>query len=243
MYCILTDVHANLAALEAVMAAASSAGVQRYLFLGDAVGYGPDPNDCVRRIKSIATAAIAGNHDRAVIDKLDVSWFNEDARRAIEWTASQLEPALADYLESLPVKLVHDSILLVHGSPRDPVEEYVQDTWTAAANFHSEDFSLCYIGHSHIPVIFEQNPAGDVSMAEPVDGTILEFKPGHRYIINVGSVGQPRDRNPDAAFGIYDPDAGVIWFLRVAYPFEETQERMRKAGLPLPLADRLSFGS
>lgn len=246
MYCVFADVHSNLEALEAVLEAARKQGAERFLFLGDMVGYGPDPNACTRLVRDISDAAVCGNHDLAAVGRQDISWFNSIAQKAIRWTTSQLDPDAREYIESLPSELLIDSLLLAHGSPLDPIREYLLDPWAAAASFHDRTFEICLVGHSHSPLIFElesrEEGPGEVALSEPAPGDILEMKPGNRYIINPGGVGQPRDGNPQAAFGMYDPDDHSFRFGRVAYPLEVTQAKMKQAGLPAQLIERLSRG-
>ncbi len=242
MYGVISDIHANLEALEAVLADAHMAGADHLLCLGDLVGYGPDPNRCVSLVRGTADAVIAGNHDLAAAGRLDISWFNGAARRAIFWTAARLEPDISSYIASLPLEHRFGGTLMVHGSPRDPLEEYLLDSVAARSNFDSGDFHLCLVGHSHRPLAFMQAADGEVTMMEPGVDTLLELRDSHRYIVNAGSVGQPRDRNPAAAYCLYDPEGKVIAFRRTAYAIERTQEKMRAAGLPRSLIDRLGGG-
>ncbi len=247
MYCVLADIHGNLEALEAVLTAAREAGAGRFLSLGDTVGYGPDPNACTRLVRERCDAALAGNHDLAAVGREDIGWFNEVASAAIHWTAAELEPDLATYLDSLPSELTRDSLLLAHGSPLDPVREYVTDAWSASMNFRDRQFDLCFVGHAHYPLVFSLDRCGEdpgeVQLGEPGGGAVIDLLPGSRYIINPGAVGQPRDGNPQAAFALYDPGARRVEFRRVSYPLEVTQEKIRQAGLPLQLAERLSRGT
>lgn len=246
MYCVFADVHANLEALEAVLGAARDEGVDSFLFLGDVVGYGPDPNSCTRLVREVSDAAVCGNHDLAAIGRQDINWFNPVAQKAIRWTSSRLEPDVVEYIDSLPSELLVDSLLLTHGSPLDPIHEYLLDPWAAAASFHDRSFEIGFVGHSHIPLIFRLDPGegepGEVTMSEPEPGSTLNLEEGNRYIINPGGVGQPRDGNPQAAFGLYDPGTMTLQFRRIAYPVEETQRKMEAAGLPRQLIERLSRG-
>lgn len=241
MYCVFSDVHSNFEALEEVLSAATGEGAERFLFLGDAVGYGPDPGKCAGRIKEISEIALAGNHDMAVTGRLEPAWFNPPAYKAITWTKEHLEPGLLSWLGLLEPARTYEEILLAHGSPRNPAEEYLLDSQQAAANFLAGRFRLCLVGHSHLPLIFESG-RDSVKMSVPEHGTRLNLLPENRYIVNPGSAGQPRDGNAKAAYALYDPVGMTIEFRRVAYPLRVTQEKMKKAGLPAELAERLSRG-
>jgi len=240
-YLILSDIHANLAAFEAVLAAAGV--VDAVWCLGDTVGYGPQPNECIERLQGLpGLVCVAGNHDWAALGKLDLSAFNRDARTAAEWTARTLTPANRAWLEGLPERVEREGFTLVHGSPRFPIWEYVLTPAVAFENLAYFDTLTCLVGHSHIPAIFQEGRAGQgVIQFVPVPGEPFRYRPV-RSIINPGGVGQPRDGDPRASFILLDPDAGTLVYHRVPYPVEETQARMRAAGLPPRLAARLSYG-
>lgn len=238
---ILSDIHANLEALEAVLAHAGS--FERLWFLGDAVGYGPDPNACVERLAELEPEVwLAGNHDWAAIGKLDLSQFNPDARRAAEWTGAALSPASRARLEAVAprAECPAEDVTLVHGSPRAPIWEYILDIGTAAENFALFDSALCFFGHTHVPVVYE----------EGVDGAMrLRFEPGKalapngaRWLVNPGGVGQPRDGDPRSSYLRFDPERRQLTFHRVAYPIPTVQRKILAAGLPEALAARLDFG-
>ena len=156
MYAVISDIHANLEALGAVLADADMAGADRLVCLGDLVGYGPDPNRCVSLVREAADAVVAGNHDLAAVGRLDISWFNDTARRAIRWTAARLEPDISSYIASLPLERRIGDTLMVHGSPRNPLEEYLLDGYAARSSFSSDDFHLCLVGHSHRPLVLDR---------------------------------------------------------------------------------------
>jgi predicted phosphodiesterase len=238
---VLSDIHANLVALEAVLAAAGD--VDAIWNLGDTVGYGPRPEECVRRTVELAMHPIlAGNHDLACIGQLDTSDFNPVARQAAEWTAARLSPASRQLLGSIPSLTTVESATLAHGSPRDPVWEYVVDEFTAHDNFHRFDTPLCLIGHSHIALYAELAPGSDQAVLGVLAaGDTLDLSRG-RFLINPGSVGQPRDRDPRAAYAILDLGQGTITAHRVAYTVAATQRDMIAAGLPARLIHRLALG-
>lgn len=244
-FLIISDIHSNLEALEAVLKDAEGQ-YEAVICLGDLVGYGPDPNECVERIKRLpCLSCVAGNHDWAAIGKLGLEEFNTDARLATLWTQKVLNPNSADYLSNLPEKIVlEDKLTVVHGSPRYPIWEYVLTSMVALENFQYFDTPWCLVGHSHIPMIFalwEENPRTCALLPLNEDQTFL-LEPGFRYIINPGSVGQPRDGDPRASYALLDLDKGVLQLKRVFYPVNKTQDKMEEAGLPPRLIARLSFG-
>jgi diadenosine tetraphosphatase ApaH/serine/threonine PP2A family protein phosphatase len=210
--------------------------------LGDLVGYGPNPNECVERIQDFPHLSLAGNHDWAALGKLDLASFNTDARTASVWTRATLSTAAREYLEELPTSTEQDRFFLAHASPREPVWEYILDSNLAYANLAHFTTPICLVGHTHIPIVFELNEEQErcETITEPFPNP-LRLDAG-RMIINPGSVGQPRDSDPRASYAILDLDATTWEFRRVAYPIEITQERMRARGLPLRLIDRLSLG-
>ena len=237
---VLSDIHSNLEALDAVLAAADEAGCDRVVVLGDIVGYGADPDAVIARLADREAVAIAGNHDLAATGAFDVSWFNEVAAAAIAWTTQTITPETKRYLDALSPRRDTASALLVHGSVRDPVAEYLLAAPDAAASFALDDFPLAFFGHTHLPTIFRATENGTVNAWLLEENQNLTFAPGERYMVNPGSVGQPRDRDPRAAFLIWDE--GRVTGRRVAYPIETTARKILDAGLPRWLAERLALG-
>jgi diadenosine tetraphosphatase ApaH/serine/threonine PP2A family protein phosphatase len=238
---VLSDIHANLTAFEAVLADADGQwdGVW---FLGDLVGYGPDPNEVIGRLQALDAVALSGNHDWAVLGKLDLFDFNEDARRSVEWTRRQLTEENRDYLQTLPPQRVEGVFSMAHASPRHPVWEYILDLETAFENFAFFDTAVCLVGHSHMPLLFRINDDGEDLVGYVTShGETVELGLG-RTILNPGSVGQPRDGDPRAAYALLDTDAGRWEYRRVAYDIEAVQQRMRDAGLPQRSILRLEQG-
>ncbi|RMG98178.1 MAG: metallophosphoesterase [Chloroflexi bacterium] len=237
---IISDIHANLTALETVLAHAQGQW-DKIWCLGDLVGYGPDPNECVQLIQQFDHIALSGNHDWAVLGRLDVTTFNRDAQIAIEWTRKTITAETRAYLETLPSSITLEPFTLAHASPRQPVWEYILDSYTAAMNFSYFDTPYCLVGHTHVPVLFEEVDITQIVAHTPIyDVPIQLEKP--RLIINPGSVGQPRDADPRAAYALLDTDAMTWEFRRVRYPISETQERMRKFDIPPRLIQRLEYG-
>jgi predicted phosphodiesterase len=239
---IISDIHANLVALEAVLADAAGRYDAAWC-LGDLVGYGPNPNECVALVRSLpGMVCLVGNHDKAVLGEIDINVFNGDARAAIAWTQGVSTPDTLAYLRDLPEQLLREDYTLVHGSPRQPVWEYILDRFIAMENFPLFDTPFCLVGHTHMPVIYKQiGSNGDVGDETPNYSAPRALR-GSRLIINPGSVGQPRDNNPDAAYALLDTDTDTWEYRRVPYDLFATQSRMRAARLPERLAARLGYG-
>lgn len=238
---IVSDVHANLEAFQAVLTDAEErSGFDQIWSLGDLVGYGPDPGACIELIRQYDGQAVAGNHDLAAIGKLSTEAFNVHALAAAQWTIEQLTEDHKKYLGGLPLKIETDNFTLAHGSPRDPVWEYVVSPGSAAANFGHFETDRCLVGHSHIPFICRPQEETAVFQQFPLD-TAIELGTD-RLIINPGGLGQPRDGDPRATYAIYDSDAGTAYHHRAEYDIPKTQEKMADHGLPEFLAVRLASG-
>jgi len=239
-YAIISDIHGNLFALEQALQRIDELKCDRIVCLGDIVGYGPFPNECCRVIQDRADVAVAGNHDHAAIDLVSTQNFNRFAKAAIEWTMSELSAENKDYLRSLDLIHKENDSLFVHSSPADPgAWDYVLSLYDAEIAFNAFESQVCFIGHSHYPVAFSFED-GEFPKNERLPQLTL-FR-GFRYIINVGSVGQPRDENRDACFGIYDSDRGTFELMRASYDVQQTQAAMAQKGLPEFLIERLSLG-
>jgi len=239
---VISDIHANLAALEAVLEDIGDRA-ERIWCLGDIVGYGPDPNECVARVQKEGIVCVAGNHDWACLGKLDLGDFNPDARWACQWTMQELNLEYKDFLDRLPMSLVLGEFTLVHGSPRAPIWEYITQPDIARESFAYFDTRVCLVGHTHVPLSFHL-PAEDAFVCERrwlSSRTRLRLDKG-RWILNPGGLGQPRDGDPSAPYILLDTEEMSLEFRRVSYPFQETQMRMEKAGLPANLILRLGLG-
>ncbi len=238
---VISDIHANYTALEAVLADAGPA--DEIWCLGDLVGYGPDPNAAIEQVRELPQlTCLLGNHDVAVIGKMPFETFNGDARRSLIWTERVLTADNMDFLRSVPGSLkTRGEVTLAHGSPRDPVWEYILNTLSARLNFDHFDTPWCFVGHTHIQSIFRKNMDTDrITLETPKLDEPLALTP--RLILNPGSVGQPRDRDPRAGYAFYDTEARTWTPRRVAYNFSEVQARIRESGLPEKHALRLSEG-
>lgn len=238
---VMSDIHANHTALEAVLQDAGQTDAT--WCLGDLVGYGPDPNLVIEQVRELPNlTCILGNHDAAIVRRMDFEAFNGDARLSLAWTESVLTADSFEFLQNLPRQLdMNKSVTLVHGSPRDPTWEYVLNTLTARLNFGEFETPYCFIGHTHIQSLFTMDAANDrVSAAMTRVGEVVSLTP--RVIANPGSVGQPRDRDPRAAYAIFDSEKQTWEARRRAYDIPAVQLRIREAGLPPRHALRLAEG-
>lgn len=240
-YAILGDIHSNLVAFQAVINDLEKrGGFDKIWCLGDLVGYGPEPHACIELLRQYDQLCVAGNHDWAAIDNIDTLDFNEDAALANQWTAQQLTEDDKNYLKSLPLIICEGNFTMVHGSPREPIWEYLVSTRAAQDNLKFFNTQFCLAGHSHIPLLFEYYD-NSANLHKLEDGGSLTLGT-NRLIINPGSVGQPRDNDPRASYALYNSDTGIISHHRIEYNIEATQEKMLKEKLPEFLIHRLSYG-
>ena len=238
-YGIISDIHSNLEALKEVLAACQKERVDKYLCVGDIVGYGPNPKECIDIVQSLGAVCVAGNHDWASIAKLDASYFTPDGKEAIAWTREHLTMESFTFLNSFPLIEKVEDLILVHGTLFEPEKfNYQNNIAEVPDSFNLMDKNLCFVGHTHSPKVFVQFTDKVYVSSERV----VEIEQGVKYIVNVGSVGQPRDGNPLASFCIYDTDAEIIEIKRVRYDIEAVQKKIIDAGLPGMLAYRISIG-
>ena len=239
---IISDIHSNSEAIDSVLKNIKK--VDEFICLGDIVGYGADPNYCIEKIKDLNCRCIGGNHDFAVAGKVNINYFNYTARTAILWTSLQLKKDNLNFLLNLKKKLeLRDDVFAVHGSPQNPLLEYILDKDTASFIFRKFDFKIYFVGHSHLAGCFSFNENNNqVDYMNFSNGGCIEISKNKRYIINCGSVGQPRDGNPKASYGIYDQKNEIVNIYRVSYPINLTQDKIFNAGLPRNLAYRLRYG-
>ena len=240
---VASDVHSNLEALRAVLAHAEALGpVDACWCPGDIVGYGPDPSAVIAELRGRPLTAVAGNHDLAACGRMDTSEFNHAAASAAEWTAARLSVAEIDFLHSLRLTAVAGDFTIVHGSLREPVWEYLLSGEQALAQFELQTTPYSVVGHSHLPFWIEEEASGRTPRFQrPDEGTTVELGE-RRLIVNPGGVGQPRDGDPRASYVLYDERAATLTWHRVEYDVEETQRKMRLAGLDPWLIERLSVG-
>lgn len=235
---VLSDIHANLAALDAVLVAVGS--VDAVWHLGDVVGYGPEPNAVVDRLQDVGALGVCGNHDRAALGGEEIRYFNVDARRAMEWTRTVLSPETRRWLKALPDRHVEGAFTLVHGSPRDPIWEYVTTMPVARLNLEALATPYGLHGHTHVPIVFRAKD-GSVETLKPSGGWTLRLD-DRSILANPGSVGQPRDGDPRASGLVIDLQQGELTWHRVDYDIAATQAAMRRMDLPPRLVERLGLG-
>ena len=245
-YLILSDIHGNLEALEAVLAHADSQGHDAVLVLGDLVGYGADPNAVIQRVQALnPVAMVRGNHDKVAVGMETADSFNMAARRAVSWTASALTPESRAFLTALPEGpvLVDDDVEICHGAPSDE-DKYLFEAGDAAFALLESRRPVCVFGHTHVQVVYElsDDDSLNVSGFDDSSGRRLTLEPSCKYLVNPGSVGQPRDGDARAAYGLLDTGARELKLFRVAYDVEKAQAKIRGAGLPEILASRLALG-
>jgi diadenosine tetraphosphatase ApaH/serine/threonine PP2A family protein phosphatase len=240
-YCIFGDVHGNLEALEAVLEHAGREGAERYVCVGDIIGYGADPVACIERVRAATRDVVAGNHEWAVIGRADVAYFNPYAREAVHWTADRLSEEQKVFLAEMPLTRLVNGFTAVHATMHSPgMFGYIESAVAARLSFQALQTDLCFVGHSHVPVTFFYNQDGDeIWYSQDVEVPLGDFS---RTIINVGSVGQPRDDNPNAAYVLYDSDRQTAVVHRAPYDVEAARKKILDAGLPGILADRLLVG-
>jgi diadenosine tetraphosphatase ApaH/serine/threonine PP2A family protein phosphatase len=240
-YLVISDVHANLEALEATLAQTTC---DQMLVLGDLVGYGADPNAVIERVRGLAPLALVrGNHDKVGSGIDGVETFNHLARRAISWTASVLTPSNREWLAALPKgpHVVDDLIEICHGAPGDE-DEYIFDYLDAKRAIEVSRRPLCLFGHTHVPAIFRLQGDMTAIASERAASTTIQLESGARYLVNCGAVGQPRDGDPRAAFGVVDTTERTVTLVRVSYDVATAQAKILAAGLPEVLAQRLAIG-
>ena len=235
---VLSDIHANLVALDAVLAAVGQTDALWHL--GDVVGYGSEPDAVVARLAEHGATGVAGNHDLAALGGDEIDWFNPDARAAMEWTRNRIEASTRGWLRSLPTTRVADGVTLVHGSPRDPIWEYVTSAPLARTNLELLETPLGLHGHTHVPVAWIQRD-GRIESVTPSPGEPLRLN-GRGALLNPGSVGQPRDGDPRASWLELDTESGTATWRRTAYDIEAARSGILDAGLPARLGDRLRHG-
>lgn len=239
-YAIISDIHGNFEALQAVLKDTKKQRVDEVVCLGDLVGYGADPNECVEAVREAAEKVVAGNHDWAAIGKLGLDYFNAAAKMAAEWTGEVLTEENRTYLRDLPLTLeVEEGFVLVHSSPTAPDQwMYVFHPGQAARDFSAFSQQVCFIGHTHQPAVFTDN--GGFHLGQ----SLADFRMGMgtRYLVNVGSVGQPRDGNPDAAYCVFDSEKLSLRIRRVEYDVAQSSLKIVRNKLPKSLAERLPLG-
>jgi len=239
-YGIFSDIHSNLEALVEVTKAFEKESIDTYLCLGDIVGYAANPNECIEKIRTLANVVVAGNHDWASVNLFSADYFNPDAREAIFWTRKNLNDLSRSFLESLELKYEREDLALVHGTLNDPKDfNYMTDGYVAEETFRLMGNNICFVGHTHIVGIFIKDRDEYISYQR---NNSISIRPDDKYIVNVGSVGQPRDGNPKASYCVFDTDKKEVLIKRINYNIKATRKKIIKAGLPKFLGDRLLSG-
>ncbi len=239
-YGFFSDVHANLEALKACIVDFRSEKLDKVYFLGDAVGYGPNPDECVKLIDEIAEVKLMGNHDYAALGLMETEYFNQYAAESMGWTKNSISEKTVEIMSDFELTYVIGEILLVHSSPREPENwHYILDMEDAEENFDFFTEKICLLGHTHRPYIVYKAESENAILSNDTE-VVIEGE--YRYLVNIGSVGQPRDGDPRSCYLIYDSDKGSIRLKRVQYDVKSTQKVMAKIGLPEYLIDRLAVG-
>jgi len=240
LYGIISDIHSNLEALDTVLNKLYRA--DKIVCLGDLVGYGPNPNECIEKIRALKIPVVAGNHDKAVTCELEPKWFNKNALAAVSWTQRVIFQENLDYLKQLPLELEEDGFHLVHGSLNSPLEEYITSIADALPTFKKMTKPLCFVGHSHSPLFIALKKDGNYEGRKLEDGEEILVDDYAKVVVNIGSVGQPRGGDPRACYGIYDSKTKLFSLHRVEYNIDQVQQKMRAVKLPDPLIERLKLG-
>lgn len=237
-YGILGDIHANLEALTAVLDDMKKAGVQKFISVGDIVGYGANPEECLQTVRKLGATIVAGNHDQAVCGILSTDLFNSYARSAVIWTQKNINKESDEFLKSLPYTVDVDGISVSHSSFYAPESyDYIQTSYDAHLSFHCQKTQIGFIGHSHIPIVFLKRKNVSFHQAQKVSVSEAE-----KVLVNVGAIGQPRDENPDSVCCIYDSETGEVLLKRIKYDVQGAMKKIKAAGLPEILAERLKYG-
>ena len=241
-YGILGDIHGNLSALEKVLERFREEGVDQVISVGDIVGYGAAPRECIQLVREAGAVVVMGNHDAACIEQLDIVYFNNYARAAVHWTRSVLTDEDREWLSALPLTAHLEHCSVAHGTLHKPeLFDYIQSPTDADPSLDEMPLPVCFVGHTHVPVTLLRLKDDPTRTAYTVDYEV-DCEEASRMLVNVGSVGQPRDEDPRAAYAIYDSEASRVWIRRIDYDIDLEADRIRKAGLPDVLADRLYLG-
>ncbi len=239
-YGIFSDIHSNLEALDAVIEAYRKEKIDKYLCVGDVVGYAANPNECIEKIKALTMITVASNHDWAAVNLFSSDYFNPFAKEAISWTQRNLDEQGEYFLEQLTLIYKNEDLTMVHGTLDEPGDfNYMADGYIACGTFGLLETKICFVGHTHLPCVFIKCKDGRMQYQEEVN---IYIKGNSKYIINVGSVGQPRDGNPHAAYCVYDTDKKNIQIKRVSYDIQTARKKIIDRGLPCFLGERLLAG-
>jgi predicted phosphodiesterase len=245
IHAILSDIHANYEALNVVFEYLDRNSIKSYIIAGDIVGYGPDPIKCIDAVKSLGVSRskiVLGNHDAVIVGKLDVKWFNDYAKKSIEITKNEIDIERLNWLYSIPERVMAEKYTLVHCSPKSPLKEYLLSEWQYVDNIKEVNTNLVFFGHTHIPMVFSMNENGAAVGDFIKPFAKIKITDNGKFFINPGSVGQPRDGNSMASFGIFDDDSMVFELIRLKYDIKKTQDLMKEKDIPQFLIERLELG-
>jgi len=239
-YGIFSDIHSNLEAFDVVIEAYKKEAIDRYLCVGDIVGYGANPNECVEKTKALTDIIVAGNHDWAAVNLFSLDYFNPEAREAILWTRKSLDDSCKYFLESLELIYKNEDLTLVHGTLDNPKSfDYVSDGYIAEETFRRMETNICFIGHTHVPATFVKDENDRILLKRE---SKIKIEDKNKYIVNVGSVGQPRDGRPQSAYCVYDTEEREVEIKRLDYDIQAARQKILDSGLPTFLGDRLLIG-
>ena len=241
-YAIISDVHSNLEAFHAVMNALKKEKVNKYLFAGDIVGYAANPSECIKELQKLDCISVAGNHDWGAVELSSIDNFNPYAKEAITWTMEKLSKKEKEFLKALPLVQKIEDITLVHSTMQTPEKwDYIRSTFQAHKSMELQETPLVFSGHSHVPITFfeQSGTRGPVRFTKDEK---IQLQDGYKYFINVGSIGQPRDGNPNACYAIYDKKNKIVEIKRTEYDIKKAQDKILEANLPQVLAERLERG-
>ena len=240
---IISDIHANLEALEACLEALEKAGAQKYIQCGDIIGYGPDGEACTQRVMQLSLlASVMGNHDAILAFPSLENWFNSEAKTALTKNLSELSNLSEDYLRALPASVQQKSFAVVHGTPFDPIKEYFHCLEQFNTYYRLWEGQVLFVGHTHLQFYIKSSPSTCHMYLNQKENHLITLDKGCRYVINPGAVGKPRDHNPYAACGLWDSDKNTFLFMRVPYDVAVTQAKMRQKHFPEFLIESLAYG-
>lgn len=242
-YAVISDIHGNYEAFKEVLNYINSREIERYIICGDIIGYGPQPLECVEEIRSLKNIHIVlGNHDAVIAEKIDIRWFNDYAKKSIEITQELLTSEVKEWFKNIPLKIETQNFTIVHGSPKNPLKEYLLSEMQCSDNAKLINTNILFYGHTHIPMYFYVSEDGRVEGDFIKPFGKIRLKEGHKLFINPGSVGQPRDGNAMSSFGIFDDETMIFELVRVNYNIKRVQELMKKHNMHQLLIERLEMG-
>jgi len=244
LHAVISDIHSNYEALKEVLEFLKGRNINNYIICGDIIGYGPQPIECINAVRELGDKAkiVLGNHDAVIISRMDIKWFNDYAKKSIEMTMHKIDPDMVSWFSNIPEKIEFGNILLVHGSPRSPLKEYLLSEIQYRNNLENLSSNIVFYGHTHIPMYFckDENGKNIGDFIKPF--AKIKIRENSMFFINPGSVGQPRDGNPMASFGIFDDEKMIFELIRMEYDVKKVQELMKEMNMPHLLIDRIQMG-